>query len=339
MKAYQIQAGAGTSGLIRAERPSRTLGPADIRVRMEAASVNARDLAFARGTFPNPPATPIVPLVDGCGTVVEIGPEVTRFRIGDRVVTTYYPHWIDGAMTRTRTASSFGAQVDGTLAQEMAGSQEWFERAPASIDAAAAATLSCAGLTAWNALFCVAPPKPGATVLLLGTGGVSIWALQLASAAGLRTILTSSQDAKLERARGLGASDIVNYRTTPDWQDEVLRLTEEAGVDLVVEVGGEGTIGRSLQACGTGGTVVVVGRVAGSGGVLIEPGALIGGGKRLTGITAGSRAMLADLVRFVDASRISPVVDATFDFEDAREAYEHVATGSHFGKVAIAIND
>jgi NADPH:quinone reductase-like Zn-dependent oxidoreductase len=334
LKAYQLQSGGGIGGLHRVERPSRDLDANEIRVRIGAASLNYRDLSFARGQFYNPPVHPLVPLVDGCGKVLAIGSAVTRFRTGDRVITSYYPRWIDGPLSPTKTAISFGAQCDGTLAQELVAHEEAFVAAPASLDPISAATLPCAGVTAWNALFGAGELRPGASVLLLGTGGVSLWALQLARSAGLYPIVTSSQDEKLERARALGARATVNYRQTPEWQDEVLRLTGGAGVDLVVEVGGEETLARSLKAAGPGGTVVVVGRISG-GGVLIEPGALISAAKRLVGVTVGSRTMLEQLVRFVEVNAIAPIIDRVFPFEDAQAAYEYLAAGRHFGKVAI----
>ncbi len=338
MKAYQLLSGAGIDGLTRIEAPRRDLGATDLRVRIGAASLNNRDLSFARGLFYNPPDHPLIPLVDGSGEVVAVGPAVTRFKIGDRVVTSYYPGWTDGPISSAKTAVSFGAQCDGTLAEELVADEESFVLAPASLADRDAATLSCAGVTAWNALFVAGNLRPGASVLLLGTGGVSLWALQLAKAAGLYPIITSSQDDKLKRASALGARATVNYRQTPDWQDEVRRLTGGDGVDLVVEVGGEGTLARSLKACRPGGTVVVIGRVSGGGGVLIEPGALIGPAKRLVGITVGSRAMLEDLVRFVEINRIVPSVDRVFAFDDAPAAYGHLAAGHHFGKVVIALD-
>ena len=337
MKAYQIQAGAGIAGLERVERAVRAPDANEIRVRLDAAALNYRDLSFARGEFYNPPSDPIIPLVDGCGEIISVGSAASRFKRGDRVITSYYPRWTDGALSAEKTAVSFGAQFDGTLAEELVAPEEAFALAPRSLDSVAAATLPCAGVTAWNALFGAGAAKPGASVLLLGTGGVSLWALQLAKAAGLFPILTSSQDEKLERARSLGATATVNYNTTPEWQDEVLRLTGNTGVDLVVEVGGEGTLARSLKATAPGGTVVVIGRVSGVGGVSIEPGALIGGAKRLAGITAGSRAMLEQLVRFVEVAGIAPVVDKVFPFEKAAAAYEYLEAGRHFGKVAIDI--
>ncbi len=337
MKTYRIKAGAGVAGLELHDRPSSALGPRDIRVQMRAVSLNARDLAFANGTFPNTPDHSLVPLVDGHGQVIEVGSEVSRFAPGDNVITTYYPHWEEGEIAPAKVDISLGVQVDGTLCEERVASEAWFVRAPAMLDVHGAATLSCAGLTAWNALFCAGGLKPGASVLLLGTGGVSIWALQLAHAAGLRPIVLSSQDEKLEKTRLLGAKETLNYRRHPEWQDEVMRLTEGQGVDLVVEVGGEGTLARSLQACRMGGKVVVIGRVAGGGAASIPPGALIGGAKQLQGITTGSRAILEDLCRFVDAHRIAPVVDRVFAFGEARAAYEHLAASRHFGKVVIDV--
>ncbi|MFD1981629.1 NAD(P)-dependent alcohol dehydrogenase [Mesorhizobium newzealandense] len=337
MKAYQIKAGDGLAGLRSIERPSTDLTANQVRVRIAAAAMNYRDLSFANGQFHNSPGHPLVPLVDGCGEVVEVGSGVTRFKSGNKVITSYYPRWIDGAISPLKTAVSFGAQVDGTLAEEVVASDEAFVTAPLGLAPIEASTLPCAGVTAWNALFVAGSAKPGSSVLLLGTGGVSLWALMLAKAAGLSAIVASSSDDKLERARALGAAATVNYRVMPEWQDEVLRLTGGAGVDTVVEVGGEGTLARSLKATAPGGTTVVVGRVTGSGPVSIEPGALIGGAKRLVGITAGSRAMLEQLVRFVEVSGIRPVIDRVFRFDEAAAAYGHLAASQHFGKTVIEI--
>lgn len=338
MKAYQVKAGAGIAGLELVERPSRDPGANEIRVRIDATSLNNRDLSFARGAFYSSPSYPIVPLVDGCGEVIAVGAAVTRFKTGDRVITSYYPRWSDGALSAAKTAVSFGAQVDGTLAEEIVASEEAFVLAPRHLDPVAAATLTCAGVTAWNALFVAGAARPGATVLLLGTGGVSLWALQLAKAAGLRTIVTSSQDDKLDRVRVLGTDATINYQTTTEWQEQVLSLTDGIGADVVVEVGGEGTLTRSLKATGPGGTVVVVGRVSGSGGVSIEPGMLIGGAKRLVGVTAGSRDMLEQLVRFVEINHIVPVIDKVFPFHEAPAAYAYLSSQKHLGKVAISMH-
>ena len=201
-----------------------------------------------------------------------------------------------------------------------------------------AATIPCAGVTAWNSLFVEGGLRAGDSVLLLGTGGVSIWALQLAKAAGLRAIITSSSDEKLQRARGIGAVATINYKTTPEWQDEVLRLTEGRGVDLVLEVGGQGTLSRSIASARMGGTIAIIGGVSGFGfGGELSPFALIGVAKRLSGIFVGSRSMFEDLNKFLSVAEIHPAIDHVFPFLQVREAYEHLSRAGHFGKVVIEV--
>jgi NADPH:quinone reductase-like Zn-dependent oxidoreductase len=222
------------------------------------------------------------------------------------------------------------------LAEEVVMHEDALVAVPPHLDFTEAATLTCAGVTAWHALFVEGRVKPGNSVLLLGTGGVSIWALQLAKAAGLRTFITSSSDEKLKRARSLGADETINYRTVPEWHQEVLRFTGGRGVDLVVEVGGHGTLNRSVAATGTRGTVALVGGVEGFAAELdIMP--LLVGAIRLTGIVVGSRAMFEDLNRFVAAARIRPVIDRVFEFGHAREALAYLSSGGHFGKVVINV--
>jgi NADPH:quinone reductase-like Zn-dependent oxidoreductase len=208
---------------------------------------------------------------------------------------------------------------------------------PAHLDFVEAATIPCAAVTAWHALFGLDPLKPGDSVLLLGTGGVSTWALQLAKAAGLRVVITSSDDAKLDRAAALGADATINYRCTPEWQDEALRLTGGCGVDRVLDIGGPETLPRSIAAVRSGGTIAVIGRLTGTSGVTIDPAALFGGSKRLAGVLVGSRAMTEDVVRFVELARIRPVIDKLFDFADARDAYAYLGGAQHFGKVVIRL--
>lgn len=336
MDAYEIMPGGSLSSLRKTSRPTVPLPAHGLRIRMLAASLNARDLSVMRGQFHALPSHPLIPLIDGCGEVVETGKKVSRFRPGDRVIPAYYPNWTDGTISTQKIAISFGAQVDGTLTTEMLGLEEAFVRAPAHLDASEAATLCCAGLTAWNALFVMGAARPGARVLLLGTGNVSLMALVLAKAAGLFVIITSSQDGRLQRARDLGADETVNYHLNPDWHDEVLRLTSGNGVDLVVEVGGEQTLPHSLKATAFGGRVVVVGRLSG-GDIAVSAGTLIGGSRSLNGLTAGSRTMLEDLVRFVEINRIRPIIDRSFAFENAADAYEHFVSERPFGKVSITI--
>ena len=337
MQAYQIVSGAHVAGLERVERPAPVAGLHEVLVRTHAVSLNYRDLMFARGQYGPAADHPMIPVADGAGEVIAIGAGVTRFKPGDRVINTYFPDWIDGRPTPAKTRDSFGAQIDGVLAEQFVTHEDALVAIPAHLDYAEAATLSCAGITAWNAIFVEAALKPGDSVLLLGTGGVSIIALQLAKAAGLRAIVTSSSDDKLERARALGADAVINYRDTPEWQNEVLRLTDGIGVDAVVEVGGEGTLARSIQAARMGGTVAVIGGVTGFGGTQVDPLALITGVKRLAGIFVGSRAMLDALAKFVEVNRIVPVVDRVFDFGQAREAYEHLEASKHFGKVVVRV--
>ncbi|WP_345791221.1 NAD(P)-dependent alcohol dehydrogenase [Burkholderia sp. Cy-637] len=337
MQAYRLQAGTGPAGLHRVELPQQALGHAEVRIEMRAASLNARDLAFARGQIGDAPDRAVVPLSDGVGTIVEVGAAVTRFAVGERVIPAFWPRWIDGEISPAKAGISFGVHLDGALAEFMVAPEDALARAPQSLADAQAASLACAGVTAWNALFVEGGLKPGSSVLLLGTGSVSIWALQLAVAAGLHPIITSSSDAKLARAGELGARGLVNYRTRPEWQDEVLALTQGRGVDLVLDVGGQDTLGRSLSAVRFGGRVVVIGGLSGWGEVRLSPGAFVGGTKALAGIMVGSRSMTEDLVGFVDEKGIVPVIDSEFGFAEARQAYERLASGEAFGKVAVRI--
>lgn len=332
MNAWELQRGSGIASLRRTTRALSEPGAREVRVRVHAVSLNARDLnnaAAGNGI--------LVPASDAAGVVDVVGAGVTRWRVGDRVAASFFPRWIGGTPTDDKTVGSLGGGADGVLAESIVAHEDALFAIPAHLDFTEAATLPTAALTAWHALFETTPLPPGATVLLLGTGGVSTWALTLAHAAGLRTIVTSSGDAKLERARALGADDTINYRAHPDWEREVLRLTGGLGADLVVDVGGEGTLGRSIASVRAGGTVAMVGGVSGGFGARLEPFALIGGAKRLAGVLVGSRDMAEALVRFVDRLGLRPAVDRVFTFDEAPAAFAHLASGRHFGKVGIAI--
>jgi NADPH:quinone reductase-like Zn-dependent oxidoreductase len=337
MKAWRIVAGSQIDGLKLVEEKARKLGAHDVRLRPLAASLNFRDMMIVNGWYPLVGKDPIIPGSDAAGEVVETGSAVARFRVGDRVATSFFPDWIEGRATRAKLATALGGGSEGVLAQELVLNENALVRSPAHLDFAQAATLSCAGVTAWNALFVGGQTKPGDTVLLLGTGGVSIWALQLAKAAGARVIITSSSDEKLARARTLGADDTINYRTTPDWDNEVLRLTDGIGADLVVEVGGSKTVAKSVSSSRLGGTVAIIGAVSGPGAAL-EPMSLIASSTRLQGIYVGSRQMHEDLARFVEVAGIRPVVDSVFPFEELPQACHHFSGGEHFGKVVVSIN-
>lgn len=337
MKAYRISSGGGIASLERTEeKPVANLGPHEVRVAIHAVALNYRDLLISDGNYLAGGREPVIPGSDGAGEVIEVGTRVTRYRVGDRVTPIFFRNWIDGAPTPINSAATLGADSDGVLAEQVIAHEESLVRIPDHLDYVQAATLPCAAVTAWNALFVEGDLKPGQTVLLQGTGGVSIHALQLAHAAGANTIITSSSDTKLERARQLGAGATINYRATPEWHEEALRLTGGRGVDLVLEIGGRDTLKRSLLATRMGGTVSVIGGLSGWGSEL-EYFTLIRGARRLTGIFVGSRRMLEDLYQFIGHAKIRPVVDRAYDFDQAREAYEYLKSGNHFGKVVVRV--
>jgi NADPH:quinone reductase-like Zn-dependent oxidoreductase len=336
-QAWTLRRGGGLDALTLGPRPLAAPVGDEVRVRMRAVALNHRDLMVARGTSGGA-AGSLVPASDGAGEVVAVGPDVTGFRVGDRVVTSFFPDWTDGAPTDAATARALGGSLEGVLAEEVVLPQRGWVPMPAHLSYAEAATLPCAGLTAWHALFGVLPARPGERVLLLGTGGVSVWALQLATAAGLEVFVTSSDDAKLARAAALGARATINYRRHPDWEREVLRLTDGQGVDRVLEIGGPDTLARSLAATRMGGTVAVIGRLTGAAPAPLDPATLFLGQKRLAGVMVGSRAMALELARFVERAGIRPVIDRVVPFARAPEAFAHLAAAGHFGKVVVAID-
>jgi NADPH:quinone reductase-like Zn-dependent oxidoreductase len=336
VQAYRVFFGRGQNALERFERKTPVPTAREVQIRVHAVSLNYRDLMIARGDYPISSESSPIAIADGAGEVIAVGAQVTRFRVGDRVAATYFSDWLDGAPTPEKTAKVPGASIDGMLAEEVVMHEDYLVTVPQHLEFTEAATLTCAGVTAWNALFVEGRVKPGNSVLLLGTGGVSIWALQLAKAAGLRTFITSSSDEKLKRARSLGADETINYRTVPEWHQEVLRLTSGRGVDLVVEVGGHGTLNRSVAAARTGGTIAVVGGVDGFAAEFeIMP--LLAGARRLIGIVVGSRSMFEDLNRFVAAARIRPSIDRVFRFDQASEAIAYLSSAGHFGKIVIDV--
>mgnify|MGYP001761685978 CR=1 FL=1 len=336
MQTYLIKTEPHSTGLGQAQRKLDAPVGHEVHVRVHAVALNFRDLMLAEDQYRGANVSPVIPCSDGAGEVIAIGPQVTRFKVGDRVVSAFFADWISGAPTPQNTANTLGGAVDGLLAQEVVLHEQTLVAIPAHLSWIEAATLPCAAVTAWNALFVEGRLKAGDNVLLLGTGGVSIWALQLAKAAGVHVIMTSSSDEKLQRARSLGANATVNYKHTPEWQDEVLGLTGGRGVDLVLEVGGQGTLSRSMASARMGGTVAIIGGVSGFGGE-INPVTLIGSAKRIAGILVGSRDMLEALSSFVSENAIHPVIDRVFSFDQAREAYAYLKSGSHFGKVVIEV--
>lgn len=326
---------SGLDDLHRAERPEPIPGHYDVLVRIRAASLNYRDHAIVTGNYRYNLDHDTIPCSDGAGEVVSVGPQVTRFKPGDRVLSTFFQTWIDGVPPKNRSA--LGAPLDGTLAEYVSLHEDGWVAMPSSLSFEEAATLPCAAPTAWNALMAAGRPiKPGDTVLTLGTGGVSTFALQFASAAGARVMVTSSSDEKIKRARSLGASDGVNYQTHADWEKEVLRLTGGRGVDCVIETGGIATLGKSFVCVGWGGKVTLIGVLAGRAGHA-DPHDLMFKSASLHGIGVGSRASLEQLIRAMEVNRIKPVIDKVFPFSDTLDAFRYQAAQKFFGKIVIAI--
>jgi NADPH:quinone reductase-like Zn-dependent oxidoreductase len=305
----------------------------DVLIRVYAVSLNHRDLyVLAR-----PGSQGRVPTSDGAGEVIAVGPGVTRFEVGDRVAGTFFADWPGGRRSAEGMATARGGGVDGMLAEMVLSHENGLVEIPDYLTFEEAATLPCAAVTAWRALFSDGRLAPGDTVLLEGTGGVSIFGLQLAAAAGARPIITSSSDSKLERARALGAVGTVNYRTNPEWQTEVLALTNGVGVDHVLDVVGQETLYRALEALAFDGHVALIGGLSGdAGGLPLED---LPNGSSVTNVFVGSRADFEAMNEFLIEHRLHPVVDRVFAFEDAPAAYEYMESGAHMGKIVISVQD
>jgi NADPH:quinone reductase-like Zn-dependent oxidoreductase len=329
MRCYEIQE-FGLPGLRPAERPEPQPGPGEVLVRMRAACLNYRDLMMVRGHYNPRLPLPRIPLSDGVGEVVALGAGVEGLRVGERVASCFFGRWSAGRVDAIGARSALGGEQDGVLAELVALRADGVVPVPGHLSDEEGATLPCAAVTAWNALRGLVP---GETVLVLGSGGVSVFALQIAAQAGARVIATSSSDAKLARLRELGASDGINYRDTPDWDKAVLDLTNGVGVDRVVEVGGSGTLPRSLKAVALGGEIALIGVLAGVGEFNPLPALM----KAVTirGIFVGSRAMFLALNRFLAVHELKPVIDRTFSSDEVVPALEHLASGAHLGKVTL----
>lgn len=333
MKAYEVQQ-FGIENLSVVEQAEPHPNTNEVVVKFHAASLNYRDLMFVKGLY-NPKARlPAVPFSDAAGEVVAVGPGVKKWKNGDRVCPIFTQTWVEGALSIEKRRTTLGAgDVDGVLRQCGAFDENGLVEVPGHLSFEEAATLPCAAVTAWNALVVSGNLKAGDTVLTLGTGGVSIFALQLAKMHGARVIATSSSDNKLERARELGADEIINYAKTPEWDKEVLRLTNRIGVDHVVEVGGAGTLSKSLSSVRIGGHVAVIGVLAGSGG--FDPRGVLMKAVRMQGLLVGSRQMFEEMNRAMEGNRLRPVIDRTFQFDEVPAALKYMESGGHFGKIVI----
>lgn len=338
MRAYEIHPREGFEALTLVEREPAAIGPLGVRVRVRAVSLNYRDLSIARGAVRRPAsARRIVAASDGAGEVVEVGPQVTRFKVGDRVAAIFFPGWSSGPFEAAHHARALGGNVDGMLAEEVVADEQALVTVPDHLSFEEAATLPCAGVTAWNALFEGAHVGPGSTVLVQGTGGVSIFGLQLAKAAGARVIVTSKSEAKRARATTLGADHVIDYQVVPNWGEAAFGWTGGVGVDVVIEVGGPGTFDQSVAALRYGGTMSLLGVLTGVKGEVNTYG-VFHKAAVVRGIYVGSRVMFEQLNRALAATSVRPIVDRLFPFAEARAAYEYLASGAHFGKVVVQIN-
>jgi len=339
MRAYIVPAGCRTSDELKViDRADPKPGPSQVLVRVRAASLNYRDQAVALGAYIGGVLTrDTIPLSDGAGEVIEVGPGVNRFKAGDRVMGLF--NQIPPAGPPFAARAALGSPLDGMLAEQVVLYEDGVIAVPDTLSFEQAACLPCAGVTAWHALMHAGRPvRAGDTVLVLGTGGVSMLALQFAKAAGARVIATSSSDEKLQQAVALGASDGVNYARAADWDQEVLKLTGGRGVDCVVEVGGTGTLNRSFQSLAFGGKVVLMGLLTGRQGGDINPYTLMPKWGSLHGIFVGNREMFESMNRAIDADHIQPAVGRVFPFADAVRAYRCHAAGDFFSKVVITIS-
>ena len=335
MKAITLRQPGGLDQLQRVELADPGApGPGEIRVRIHASSLNFHDLGVVTGRLPS--ADGRIPMSDGAGVVEAIGEGVSEFAVGDAVVSTFFPTWLDGGPTLSDFKTVPGDGVDGYARECVVHPAHWFTHEPRGYSHEEAATLTTAGLTAWRALVVDRQLKAGDTVLVLGTGGVSIFALQFAKRMGATVIATSSSDEKLERVRTLGADHTINYRRDTDWAAKVLEYTNGRGVDQVIEVGGADTLTQSIRACRTGGHIALIGVLAGVVGQVptVE---LMLRHQTLQGLIVGSRSQQRDMVRAIEATGIKPVIDRTFALEDIAEAFAHQAAGKHFGKLCLSI--
>jgi NADPH:quinone reductase-like Zn-dependent oxidoreductase len=336
MKRYEVFPGRAGSPLQMAEFEPAALGDRQVSVAIKAVSLNYRDILVGQNTYFCPINDGLVPCSDGAGEVVAVGKDVRGLKVGDRVASLFFPNWQGGRADGDSIAGALGAEGGGVLTERFVAEESGLIKLPDSISYSEGATLSCAALTAWNSLFEAGDLKPGQTVLLLGTGGVSIYALQFAKAAGATVIITSSDDGKLAHAKQLGADHSINYRTHPEWQNEVRRVTNGRGVDVVIEVGGPGTLERSLASVCTGGRIAYIGVLTGLAGQA-NPVALIPTMASINGIFVGSRAMFANMLKAIETHSIHPVIDREFPFDQAPAALEYMRSGGHFGKIVIKV--
>ncbi|MBD2201920.1 NAD(P)-dependent alcohol dehydrogenase [Calothrix sp. FACHB-1219] len=337
MKAYVLASNTGIDALTFSDRPEPQLSVGQVLIKVKAVSLNYRDLMVAEGAYGTGVKYPLIPLSDGAGEVVAIAPGVTRVKIGDRVAGTFFQDWIAGALTRAAMKSDLGGAIDGMLAEYVVLHQDGLVILPDHLSYIQGATLPCAAVTAWHALVTKGNITEGNSVLVLGTGGVSIFALLFAKLYGARVIITSSSDGKLAKAKNLGADETINTKITPDWEKQVYELTNRTGVDHVVEVGGTGTLPKSLQAVRIGGRVSLIGVLSGRNDA-IDPMPILVKSITVQGIYVGSRKMFEAMNHAIQENQLQPVIDRVFPFSEVKAAYNYLKSGAHFGKVVIELD-
>lgn len=336
LKCYELQGPSGVDGLALVERPTPQPRAGEVLVRLKAATLNYRDLLTVKGGYGSRQKFPLIPVSDGAGVVEAVGPGVQAFSPGDRVIGSFFESWISGEPSEAKMRAALGGAVDGVLAEYRIFAAQALVKTPERLSDVEAAALPCAGLTAWSAVVKLGDVKPGQTVLTQGTGGVSLFALQFSKMCGARVIATSSSNAKIGRLKELGADLTLNYKQTPDWGKKVRELTGH-GVDLVVEVGGVGTLNESIRATRIGGTIAFIGVLAGPPPFELRLPLMVMQQQRLQGVTVGSVEDLKAMADTIAINRMKPVIDRTFPFDQVKQAFAHMASGAHFGKVAIAI--
>jgi NADPH:quinone reductase-like Zn-dependent oxidoreductase len=335
MRAIQLKAPASLENLTRVDLPEAGAPKAgEIRVKLQASSLNYHDYAVVAGMLPT--ADGRIPMSDGAGVVEAVGEGVTDFAVGDLVTSLFFPEWLDGEPPASAFTRVPGDGMDGYARDSVTVPATWFTHAPKGYSAAEAATLTCAGLTAWRALFVDNKVGPASTILIQGSGGVSIFALQFAKMAGATVIATSSNDAKLQRLQEMGADHLINYRETEGWGMKALEYTGGRGVDMVVEIGGAGTLDQSMIATRVGGHVALIGVLAGFAGP-VQTALLMAKNLRVQGLTVGSAKHQKDMITAINAHGMKPVIDRHFPLEELADAFRHQISGSHFGKIAVDI--
>ena len=334
MRAIEILGGFGLDHLKLVDRPDPAPGPGQVVVAMKAASLNYRDLLVATGKYNPKMPLPRIPCSDGAGVVEAVGEGVSTVKVGDRVASTFFQGWVSGGYNEAVGKTALGGAIDGVLAERVVLEADGVVPIPGDLSFEEAATLPCAALTAWHGLVESGHVKAGESVLVQGTGGVSLFALQFARLHGARVIVTSSGDEKLRKAMAMGASDGVNYKDTPDWDKRVVELTGGVGVDHVVEVGGSGTLGRSVQAVRAGGHIALIGVLTQGD---FDPRPLLMRSIRLQGIYVGSRTMFEAMNRAIALHGVRPTIDRVFPMEQAADALGYLEAAGHFGKVVVRI--